>query len=96
MSARLRGVALLKLLEDRGARRLWHARPGVLHFESQHLAVAPDFDADAAVIGEIDRIADKIDQHLPKPRRIALHLLRRLRRNMAGDFKPLCECAGRE
>jgi hypothetical protein len=53
-----------------------HPDPGVAHLEPQPhpplaLRAARDRDRDPAFVGELERVADQVEQHLPEPGRVA-------------------------
>ncbi len=71
------GVGLLERLED--ARELLgrHADAGVLHLEAQPQALGlgrqrPHAQCDVARIGELDRVAGKVQQHLTEAQQVAV------------------------
>ena len=64
-------VNLLKLLEDPRLLRGRNARTGVLHRDVELAVDGLDADLDRAGIGEFDRIADEIEQHLAQPPLVA-------------------------
>ncbi len=74
-----RGVELAELLEKMFAQAFGHTDPGICNLKPQwRFSVCSrsththcDFDTDAAGLGELDGIAQKIEQHLPHARRIA-------------------------
>ncbi len=48
-----------------------------------------DDDADAAALGELDRVAGEIEQHLAQPRRVAQHALEQSLVDVGGDLQAL-------
>src|ERR1700687_43344 len=76
--ARRAAVGLLEFEKDAALLRRRDADAGVAHQEA-HVALSAaglDDDGDPAAVGELDRIAGKIEQHLAQPRRIACHAAR--------------------
>jgi hypothetical protein len=53
-------------------------------------------EGDAAGVGELDRVADEVDQHLPDAMRVADQVVGERRRHGAGELEPLVHGARRE
>ncbi len=73
-------VALLELSEHPFLLLGRDADAGVADQEPDVVAARAtlDQDADAALFGELDRVAGEVQQHLPQPRRIAQHAARHI------------------
>ena len=73
-------VGLHEALEQLVAHLLGDADPGIGDTEAQFArprrTAGGHLDAHAAGIGELDRIADEIDQDLPQPRRVGHDMFR--------------------
>ncbi len=71
---RMAGIGLHEFAEDFLALVVGHAHTGVAHFEAQAVAFVDldhfHIDANPAGVGEFDRVADEIGQHLPQPHSI--------------------------
>ena len=96
--ARGRAVGLRERLEDRraacppGCRCRCRATANVQRRAARPCAlVEADVDVDRAALGELDRVADEVDQHLPQPDRIAddARRARRARRRSV-SASPFC------
>ncbi len=92
--ARHGAVGLLEGFEDARQRGGGNADAAVDHGEAQQhpaaaVAGAADRQVDHAVIGELDGVADQIDEHLPQPPRIAAQQHRHVRIELPGQFEPL-------
>src|SRR6266566_4200705 len=70
-SLRIRGIDLMELLEDSRPFLLRDARTGVHHADREVSIDSFGGDADLTRIGELDCIADEIEQHLRKALLIA-------------------------
>jgi hypothetical protein len=80
------GVALREALEQPRQDGRRDAGPGVGDLDRQaHPALGrggrPDADRDAAALGELDRVADEVGEHLPQPAGVGAQHLRRARRH---------------
>ena len=96
-AAGVRAVALLETVEDRPPAVGRHAGTGVGDRE-QRLAprAALDRDADAALIGELDRIAGEIGENLAQPQAVRAHKARRRGAEGRGDLDAFALGARRE
>ena len=93
------GVGLLEGVEDRGLPVLGDANPGVGDGEPQPDGAAGrvagrafgqlHIEHDLALLGELDRVADEVDDDLPQPAGVALHDLRHLQVDVAGQLQSL-------
>ncbi len=92
--ARRRRVRLHESLEDRLVLSRRNADPGVADRKAQarRVPVLPlqvDLDHDLAKGGELDRIADKVDQHLPQPGRVCHQSVGNVGRHVQHQLKLL-------
>src|SRR6202022_4343850 len=71
---RIRIVDLLELAEDPLLVGVGNARPGIAHLEDELAAIGRAADLDLALVGELDRVADEVQQHLREPARVAVTL----------------------
>ena len=95
VAARGGTVSLFKFIEDHVPAFSRNARSGVCHGEADEpFAHRRHTHADAATLGELDRIARQIEQHLTQPRRVAHKPLGHIRSDGRGDFEPLALGAG--
>ena len=85
--ARVRAVALLETIENRRAAVRRHAGPSVDYRESRRaLLTALNLHADAAPIGEFDRVAGEVGEHLAQAKAVCANETRRGGAERAGDF----------
>jgi hypothetical protein len=101
VSARRRRVGLDERPEDLPPLVLGHADARVSHRAAeQHVVVAPlgngDLDAHLALVGELDRVADQVEQDLTEASRIAGERRRHVRRDAARQLQPLLIGARRQ
>ena len=68
----VRGIGLLEFLEDLVLIRVGNARTGVAHRYRERSVRRRGLDRDLALVGELDRIADEIEQHLREPAFVAV------------------------
>ena len=96
-AAGVRAVALLETVEDRRPAIGRHAGSGVDDRESR-LAPLPalDRDADAALIGELDRVAGEIGENLAQALAVRAHEARRRGAERRGDLDAFALGSGRE
>src|SRR5207244_2075050 len=84
---------LAKWLEDRVPHVGRNADTGVAHRQVQTRCGAGPvngaFDDNLAVIGELDAVADEVDDHLPQPVRVADHARRYVGMNVASELDAL-------
>ena len=92
----MRAVALLETVEDRPAAVGRHAGTGVVTENSASPRAALDRDADAALIGELDRIAGEIGENLAQPHAVRAHEARRRGAEGRGDLDAFALGARRE
>ena len=96
-AAGVRAVALLETVEDRRPAIRRDARPGVDHREPRRVPFAAlDGDADAALIGELDRVAGEIGENLAQAQAIRADEARRGGADRGGDFDAFALRARRE
>ena len=62
--ARARKIDLLKFLEYPGLVHVGDARPGIADADFEVSIDGVDSDVDAALVGELDRVADDVEQDL--------------------------------
>src|SRR5689334_15849645 len=67
-----RGIGLLKLLEDLGLVLLGDARSGIAHRDREASVRNRGADRNFAGIGELDGVADQIEQNLGEPALVAM------------------------
>ena len=84
-------IRLLERREDRSPALLRDSHTGVRHFETddyfaQLAAIEPRAEHDFAMVGEFDRVAQQIQQHLPQTARIANHEPGRIQRHVANQL----------
>ncbi len=96
-AARVRAVALLETVENRRPAVRGHAWPGVDHREPRHAhCAALDRNADAALIGEFDRVAGEVGEDLAQAQAITANEARRAGAERAGDLDAFALGARRE
>ena len=100
-SPRHRVVGLLEGIEDRGmlVRRDADARVADGEMDEHVLLrffLDGDLQRDFPLLGELDRVAEQVDHHLPQPRSIAEHPPRDVRCDAAGQLQSLVMRAERE
>ncbi len=86
------GVGLLEGVEDSGLRLCGYAYAGIANRKLERHAIVElrlsfrqrHIDEHFAFVGELDSVAGKIDEDLPKPRRITDQAVRDLRIDPAG------------
>jgi hypothetical protein len=74
-----RGVGLKETAEQLLHGLRVHAHPGIGHRDDQRLRVvlrAPNAHRDLALVGELDGVAEQVEQNLPHPRLVAVHPVR--------------------
>ena len=79
-------VGAFELAENTGLLGLLQSRTGVGNDEGQLLVLARHLDQHAAGFGELDGVADKVEQHLPQPADVRGDHARRLGRDMNRDL----------
>ncbi len=89
MTARGRDIGLLEFLENRLPPLLRDAGAGIGDVDDDHPVVSADADADAALVGELDRVADKVQQDLPDAVAITDEMRRQVGREMGCEFDAL-------
>jgi len=67
-----RRIGLLKFLENFALIRFCDPWTGVTHRQSDRPVCRRRFDRDVALVGELDRIADEIEQDLSEPAFVAV------------------------
>ncbi len=77
-----------------------NADAGIAHGKGNRatiLGFLPDLERerDTALLGELDGIAQQIDQHLAQAARVALHAARQARRHVALEQQAFFTCEGR-
>src|SRR5690606_27527937 len=89
-----RFVRLSEALDDPGLDFFWNPNPRIGDFKSRScpavvLSQEEDLDVNLALFGELDRVADEIDQYLAQMLRVAAEQKRRFRRDVQIDRQAL-------
>ena len=67
-----------------------NAHAGVLHRQCQAVGLQPGQHGDAALHGELERIADQVGQQLAQPQGVQLHLLGQAGCQLQGQLQATC------